>query len=139
LYKGLRLMPATSPASPRRRPDGEPRRRKPVGSSASAPLRARAIKGMLMFAGVVLLVDSLVGERGFLETQRAGQAAQLQTSRLEALRQENDDLRETIRNLKEDPATIEAEARQQLGLIKPGEILFILKDARPADPPPARR
>jgi cell division protein FtsB len=54
------------------------------------------------------------------------------------MRQENADLRESVRLLKEDPATIEAEARRQLGLIKPGEILFILKDAPPAQPAPRR-
>jgi cell division protein FtsB len=36
--------------------------------------------------------------------------------------------------LKEDPAAIEEVARRELGLIKPGERLFILKDVPPAKP-----
>ena len=35
--------------------------------------------------------------------------------------------------LNEDPATIESLARQELGLIKPGEIVFILKDMKDKD------
>jgi cell division protein FtsB len=51
---------------------------------------------------------------------------------IERLRAENVRLREDARRLRSDPGTIEALARQELGLIKPGEVLFIIKDARPA-------
>ena len=47
-------------------------------------------------------------------------------------RQENTRLREQIRRLREDPATIESLAREELGLIRDGEVLFILRDADPA-------
>ena len=42
-------------------------------------------------------------------------------------------LREEARLLREDPATIEEIARRELGLIRPGEKLFILKDVEPRD------
>jgi cell division protein FtsB len=32
------------------------------------------------------------------------------------------------RRLRDDPAAIEEQARRELGLIKPGEVLFIIKD-----------
>jgi len=32
------------------------------------------------------------------------------------------------RRLREDPSGIEDQARRELGLIKPGEVLFIVKD-----------
>ena len=47
---------------------------------------------------------------------------------LEAVRRDNIRLREEARRLKEDPGAIEALAREQLGLIRPGEVLFIIKD-----------
>jgi cell division protein FtsB len=53
-----------------------------------------------------------------------------------ALQQSRDDnaaLRETARRLREDPGTIEAVARRDLNLIKPGEKVFIVKDARGRD------
>lgn len=43
-------------------------------------------------------------------------------------RAENSRLREDARRLREDPAAIEDIARRELGLIKPGEKLFIVKD-----------
>ena len=47
---------------------------------------------------------------------------------------ENAKLRETARRLKDDPSAIEEIARRELGLIKPGERVFIVKDVPPAKP-----
>ena len=47
------------------------------------------------------------------------------------MRQENAALREEARRLKDDLSTIESLAREELGLIRPGEVLFILKEPRP--------
>ena len=43
-------------------------------------------------------------------------------------RVENARLREQARQLRDDPGTIEEVARRELGLIRPGEKLFIIKD-----------
>ena len=43
---------------------------------------------------------------------------------------ENARLREEVRRLTEDPAAIEEVARRELGLIRPGEKLFIIKDVK---------
>jgi cell division protein FtsB len=48
------------------------------------------------------------------------------------MRAENARLREMIGRLRDDPGTIEAIARRELGLVRPGEVLFILKDIKPA-------
>jgi cell division protein FtsB len=48
-----------------------------------------------------------------------------------ALKAENARLLEHARRLKDDPLTIESIARRELGLIREGEILFILKDVKP--------
>ncbi|MGE3405088.1 MAG: septum formation initiator family protein [Vicinamibacterales bacterium] len=42
-------------------------------------------------------------------------------------------MREEARRLREDPSAIEDIARRELGLIRPGEKLFILKDIAPPD------
>ena len=49
-------------------------------------------------------------------------------------RADNARLREEARRLREDPSAIEEIARRELGLIKPGEKLFIIKDLPPAKP-----
>jgi cell division protein FtsB len=77
---------------------------------------------------VVLVVDALVGDKGLLETMRARRQFDSVATALAATRQENARLREQIRRLKEDPASVEAIAREELGLIRPGEMLFIVHD-----------
>ena len=51
-----------------------------------------------------------------------------------AAQAENARLRAQVARLKSDPAAIEDLARRNLGLIKPGEKVFIIRDARPAKP-----
>jgi cell division protein FtsB len=48
-----------------------------------------------------------------------------------AQRTENARLREEVRRLTEDPAAIEEVARRELGLIRRGEKVFIIKDLKP--------
>ena len=113
--------------------DTPPLRRRQAAAAAPPPRRRTLLNAALVFVAVVLVADALVGEKGFLVTMRARQAAQAEEARLAALRQENARLREEKRLLSEDAATIEAEARRQLGLAQPGEIMFILKDIHPPD------
>jgi cell division protein FtsB len=47
-------------------------------------------------------------------------------------RADNARLRDQARRLREDPAAIEEIARRELGLIRPGERVFIIKDVPPA-------
>ena len=76
----------------------------------------------------MLVVDALVGDKGLLETMRARRQFAGVEAALAATRQENARLREQVRRLKEDPASVEAIAREELGLIRPGEMLFIVHD-----------
>ncbi|HSK10800.1 MAG TPA: septum formation initiator family protein [Vicinamibacterales bacterium] len=85
-----------------------------------------------MFVTLVLVINALVGDRGLMETLRARRQHQELVLAIERLRAENQRLREEARRLKSDPATIEALARQELGLIRPGELLFIIRDGKPA-------
>ena len=117
----------------RRNPAPEPlRRRKPAPVSAPS-VRRKLLSGLVIFVGVVLVVDALVGEKGLVEMLRARDAARLEAAKVNALRQENARLREVKRRLSDDPSAIEAEARQQLGFTRPGEVMFILKDIRPSE------
>jgi cell division protein FtsB len=118
---------------PRSRPDSPPppRRRKamPVPPpSGFAGLRTRLLNYALGFVTIILMVDALVGDKGLLDIMRARrQHAQLAAA-IAQTRRENARLRDDIRRLKEDPGAIEALAREQLGLMRDGEVLFIVKD-----------
>jgi len=90
----------------------------------------RALNYLLVFAAVVLIVDALVGERGLVATTRARRTSDELATRVERVRRENAQLRETARRLREDPGTIESVARDTLGLIRPGEVLVVVKDVK---------
>ncbi len=92
---------------------------------------------VLCFAACVLAVNALIGERGLSETLRARQDFNAAVAALSRLQYENAVLADTIRRLEHDAPTIENVARAELGLIRPGEILVVVKrsptPARPAD------
>lgn len=118
---------------PRRRRTGsaEPLRRKRVAVPSSGTLRWRkALDYLLLFVTVVLVVDGLVGDKGLMDTMRARQQSAELEAKVQQLKDENRALLERARKLDKDPATIEMLAREELGLIRPGEVLFILKDVR---------
>jgi cell division protein FtsB len=90
--------------------------------------RSRLLQYGLAFVTILLVVDALVGDKGFLDTLRARRQYRGVASALAQKRQENTRLREEIRRLRDDPARIESVAREELGLIRPGEVLFIIHD-----------
>ena len=105
--------------------------RKPT-SSVTPTARRKTLQLLLLFVTLVLVINALVGERGLMETLRARRQYHELKVAIDRLRGENDRLREQARRLRSDPGTIEALARQELGLIRPGEVLFIIKDGKPA-------
>jgi cell division protein FtsB len=110
--------PRSMPASPLPRSSGRSR---------------RLIRLGLVILTAALLVDAIVGENGVLALLQAGRQYDAVERALQQSRDDNAALRETARRLREDPGTIEAVARRDLNLIKPGEKVFIVKDARGRD------
>jgi len=106
-----------------------------LGPGAPRRRRRRAIQYALVFVGCVLVIDALVGEKGLLAMIEARQQYRQLEQALSAVRAENARLREEARRLREDPRAIEDIARRELGLIKPGEKLFIVKDVDPQKAP----
>ncbi len=92
--------------------------------------RSRFWSHAMLFAACVLLVNGLFGERGLTETIRARRAYAASVRALNELKRENADLRDAARRLRTDPATIESVARGELGLVREGEILVTIRDAK---------
>lgn len=88
----------------------------------------RLLRHILLFITLVIVVDAIAGEKGLLALLEARREYAALERSLERARTENAQLRETARRLREDPSAIEEAARRELGLIKPGEVLFIVKD-----------
>jgi cell division protein FtsB len=120
------------PPQKARRPQGpEPLRRQRTAPRPAGSRWRRGVTLLLGFVIIVLGVDALVGEKGLTENLRARRASRELQSDVERLRIENAALREHVRRLREDPSAIESVAREELGLIRPGEVLVILKDGKP--------
>ena len=75
---------------------------------------------------MVLLGNAVVGDNGLIALLRANRELVETFTVTEALRAENDSLREEVRMLREEPLKVEEIARRELGLIKPGEKIFIV-------------
>jgi len=107
----------------------------------------RLVHLLLLFVASIIVVDTFVGDRGLLAMLRARKAYDELTLAVGRQRAENARLRDEARRLREDPAAIEEIARRDLGLIRPGEKVFIVKDLPPpshlsppaAPPPPQTR
>ncbi len=99
-------------------------------SSLPRRRRRRVLRYLVVAVGCVLIIDALVGDRGFLAMLKARQQYRTLEASLARSRAENAQLREQARELREDPQAIEDIARRELGLIRPGEKLFILKDVK---------
>lgn len=128
------LDPEAKPA-PRKVARGvEPLRRKRVQPEPIivSPRGRRILNVVLGFATVVVMVDALVGEKGLLARLRAGDEFRKEFAALEGLRNKNAELREQAASLRDDPAASEAIAREELGLVRDDEVLFIVRDAKPA-------
>ena len=89
----------------------------------------------MLFVASVIIVDGLVGDRGLLAMLRARHEYDELAASISRQKAENARLRDQARRLREDPSAIEEIARRELGLIKPGERVFIVKDVPPPKPP----
>ena len=101
-------------------PVRSPRPRRPAGGP---------LPYLLLFAIGVLAANALFGESGLLAARTANRQQAYLAARIAAVEAENEALREQARRLREDPSFIEEVARRELGLIRPGERVFILHPA----------
>ena len=98
-------------------------------------MRRRAATLASIIALVALVVASLFGDRGMLHLIEQKQRAESLGREIEELRAENRKLAAEIVALKEDAASIERLAREQLGLARPGETVFLIREAGSGDGP----
>ncbi len=109
--------------------DTQPLPTPPVAPKATLASRGRRLlRHSLVFFTFVIVVDAVAGEKGLLALLQARREYAALERSLERARAENTGLREEARRLREDPSAIEEQARRELGLIKPGEVVFFVKD-----------
>lgn len=101
---------------------------KPQPKASLAHRGRRVVRYVLAFVTVVIVIDAVVGEQGLLTLLKARRDFEGVEASLARARSDNAQLREQARRLREDPSAIEEIARRELGMIKPGEKLFIVRD-----------
>jgi cell division protein FtsB len=94
-------------------------------------LRAHA---NLLLAGAValLLLQDVFGTHGVLAMHRSQQQAQQVEKEINQLNDENRQLQQQVKSLKTDPSAIERIAREEVGLARPGEIIFKVNPVQPS-------
>ena len=94
--------------------------------------------GVFGLLTVATLVLTLISDRGLLEVRKKGfRLAELE-EKIEALESDNADLIDEIQTLRSDPAEIERLAREELRLVKPGEVVLIIPSPDPEVAPSNR-
>jgi len=94
-------------------------------TKSSPSFRQKAAWVLFLFLIISVIFVCLAGDRGVLELYRRKLIYQHLDAEINKLLQGNDQLKEEIRLLREDPFTIEKIAREELGLVKPGEIVYL--------------
>jgi cell division protein FtsB len=99
------------------------------GTPVVAPRRRSVVTFVLLFFAFAMVVDGIAGERGWIANRRDRLQLEQARQELEAKRQEHAALRDLMHRLQDrDPALIEELARKELGFIRPGEKVFIIRD-----------
>jgi cell division protein FtsL len=97
-------------------------------SEVSAYLRGhgRQILGLALFA---LFVHDIFGPHGFIAMRRTQNEIEQIREQIGKLNDENKSLAQQVNSLKSDPKSIERIAREEMGLARPGEMIFRLPEA----------
>jgi cell division protein FtsB len=102
----------------------------PPGESS---LKRKALSLALFLILVSSLLNALFGDHGFIELLKSHERLETLEREVAAIETENRELLADIRSLKTSPLAIERLAREQLGLVRPGEIILVIR--KPQDPP----
>ena len=77
---------------------------------------------MLTLLLALLFAHGMFGKKGYLAVRKLKQQNQELNQKIEQLKKENSQTMEEIKALKSDPKAIEKIAREELGLVRPGEV-----------------
>ena len=128
-------MSQISPVPPYRR--SSPYRGLRLRSGVSPVPRARSFwsrHGLTILGAALLLlgIHDILGPHGFLAMRRTQKEMDQLRGDVQRLNKENNEMTGEAQSLKSDPQAIERIAREEMGLARPGELIFKLPPAPPA-------
>ncbi len=80
---------------------------------------------MALFA---LLLHDVFGPHGFIAMRRTQKEIDQIREQIVKMKEQNKSLAEQVTSLKSDPRSIERIAREEMGLARPGEMIFKIPD-----------
>jgi cell division protein FtsB len=102
---------------------------RPVAAESPPPGLLIRRRGLLLAAVSTFLamtVAAVFGEGGYRDVKQLRREVAERRAELDAQRARVSALQAEVRRLQSDPAALERLAREQLGLVRPGEISFLL-------------
>ncbi len=105
-----------------------------ISSSDVAEYLRKNVRQILVLALFALLVHDIFGAHGFIAMRKTQKEIEQIREQIGKLNNENKSLSGQVNSLKTDPRAIERIAREEMGLARPGEIIYKLPDsAKPGD------
>ena len=93
---------------------------------AYARRNTRQILALALFA---LFVHDIFGPHGFIAMRRTQKEIDQIHEEIVKMNEQNKQLTDQVSSLKSDPKSIERIAREEMGLARPGEMIFKIPDA----------
>ncbi len=117
------------------RSETKPRSSRQV-SKTETPLKRKAVSLALFLILAASALNALFGDRGLLVLLKVRQEIESLDREIAMLRAENQRILEEIHSLKTSPLAVERLARENLGLVKPGEVVLLIRETedRPTGP-----
>ena len=100
--------------------------------------RRRLVTGAMCLLAAWLAFGVISGPNGWMAYRQKRNDNRTLQQQIDQLQKENEELEQRVTKLKNDPVTIEREAREQLRYVKPGEIIYMRpENKQPVVQPPA--
>ena len=90
----------------------------------------RIALGVLGLLTVAMLLLAVFNDKGALQVHAKSKQLETMNEEITAIEVENERLAEEIKSLRHDPTTIERLAREELKLVKPGEIVLVTPESK---------
>lgn len=107
-------------------------KRRGARQTATPPKRPQIVFVLAAAATAFIVLLTIFGERGLVEVYSLKHKVSATSEEISSYEQKNKELLERIDKLKHDPFTIEQIAREELGLVRPGETVYEFVDEPPS-------
>ena len=97
-------------------------------------LRRNTIFVMALLS-LVMLMHEIFGRNGYLTLRHQKKEYNALQQQIQTVSEQNQQLEKKIKALKSNPEAVEQQARDQLHLAKPGELIYMLPDRRSVQSP----